>query len=157
MELRFKDKGLVEIDDARIIWPNFTGAPTKYNPNGGKYEFNIIIPTEELMQDLLNDGWRVKITPPQDDFDEPLRTLNIKIGLNGYRPPAIWVVDGINRVKITPETIHTLEGVEIEHVDLDISPYHSNGYQTAYLQSMVVHKRPNRFESMFADMEYPEE
>lgn len=157
MNLRFKDKGIVEIDDARIIWPNFSGAPTDYNRDGGKPEFNIVIPDDELAQALLDAGWNVKIRPPRDVDEQPLRTLKIKVGFRGYRPPSIWIVAGENRSKVTEDTLHRLDKISIDHVDLDISPYHSNGHQTAYLQGMVVYKRMDRFEERFADEEYPEE
>lgn len=157
MELRFKDKGVVEIDDVRILWPNFAGAPDRFNPQGGKRNFNIIIPNDEAMQALLDAGWNVKVKPPMEEGGEPLRYLKVTVGFKGYRPPTIWVLAGGNRRKLNEENVYQLDQISIDHVDLDISPYHSNGHQAAYLQSMVVVQRLDRFEARFADEEFPEE
>lgn len=157
MDLRFKQDGSVEIDGARIIWPNFSGGPTKYNREGGKREFNIIIPNDDLMQDLLDAGWRVKVLPAREEGEEPLRYLKVNVNFGGYRPPTIWVMAGPHRRKLREEDVYQLDQISIDHVDLDISPYHSNGYQVAYLQSMVVVQNFNRFEERFAAEEYPEE
>ena len=155
MELRFKDKGVVEIDGVRIIWPNFAGKPNQYGNTNRT--FNIVIPNDEAMQALIDAGWNVKVRQPLEEGGDVLRHLKVTVGVNGYRPPTIWVIAGGNRRKMQVEDLYQLDQISIDHVDLDITPYHSNGHQTAYLQSMVVVQRLDRFEARFADEEYPEE
>lgn len=157
MELIFKNNGAVEINDARIIWPNFSGAPDQFNPQGGKRTFHLVIPNDEIAQALLDAGWNVKIKAPRTPDEEPFRHMKVSVGYNGYRPPSIWLMAGSNRVKITEETVDQLDRIDIDHVDLDINPYHSNGHQAAYVESMVVVQRLSRFEARWADEEFPEE
>ena len=66
MELTFAPRGILQIDDARIIYRNFRGEGGKFNREGDRY-FAVVIPKQELADELLNRGWNVKIKPPTDE------------------------------------------------------------------------------------------
>ena len=150
--------GYLEISDARICWPNFSGRPDSYNPEGGKREFNLVIPDQEIYDALMRDkskfgdSWNVK-TKTYDDGTE-LMWLPIKVKFN-KRGPAIYLDTGKNRVRLTEETVGMLDNIDIIKVDLDVRPYDSekgrNTYRTAYLSSMWVYQRPDRFADRFMD------
>lgn len=150
--------GYLEISDGRIIWPNFSGRPDSYNPDGGKREFNLVIPDQEAFDALSNDknkhgdGWNVK-KKVYDDGTE-MMWLPIKVKFN-KRGPAIWLDTGKKRVRLTEETVGMLDSIDIIKVDLDVRPYDSekgrNTYRTAYLSGMCVFQRPDRFANMFDD------
>lgn len=150
--------GHLEINDARIIWPNFAGRPTDFNPEGGKREFNLVIPDEEIADALRNDknrygdSWNVKVRPPREEGDAPLVYLPVKVKF-GKRGPSIYLDTGKNRVRLTEETVSCLDVIDIIKVDLDIRPYDSekgrNTYRTAYLAGMCVYQRPDRFADRF--------
>lgn len=155
MELRFKDRNTVEINDARIIYPNFAGAPTKFNPRGGDRDFHIVIPTQELAEELIADGYNVKIKAPREEGEEPFRYMKIKVNFGGFRPPAIYVESGNVRRTLTEETVGELDRIRIRSVDMDIRPYDwtsANGEgRTAYLQSIYVVQDVDRFADRFQD------
>ena len=165
MKLTFAPRGVLQIDDARIIFRNFRGEGGKFNKEGDR-NFALIIPDEEMAEALQNDsnqygaGWNVKIKPPREDGDEPFMYLSVKVKFND-RGPKIYLESGRNRVRLDEESVSMLDEIDILSVDLDIRPYDDeiNGrpFRAAYLQSMVVKQNLDRFEARFASEEYPED
>lgn len=159
MKLTFAPKGILQIDDARIIYRNFSGAPSKFNREGDR-NFAVVIDDEDICDALVNDGWNVKIKPPREEGDDPFMFLPIKIKFND-RGPRVYLKTGKNVNKLDEETVSILDNVDILSVDLDVRPYdwEVNGKEgrTAYLQSMQVEQEIDRFAERFAEEEYPEE
>lgn len=163
MQITFAPRKMLQIDDARLIFRNFSGKPDKFNREGDR-NFAIVIPTQEQADALLNDtnewgvGWNVKIKPPREDGDEPFRYLKVKLSFND-RGPAIYLNSGGNRRRLTEETIGILDNIDIERVDLDIRPYDDTGnygpFRSAYLQAMEVVQNIDRFAARYAGEEYP--
>lgn len=166
MEINFGPNKIVQIDDARIIFRNFSGAGDKYNREGDR-NFAVVIPNEELADKLVNDvneygvGWNVKVKPPRDEDDSPFMFLKVKVSFNGRKPPAVYLQSGNNRRKLDEDTIGILDRIDIQNVDLDIRPYDDTGnygpFRAAYLQGMVVYQNVDRFTARFAEEEYPED
>jgi len=165
MELNFAPRGVLQIDDARIIFRNFRGEGGKFNKEGDR-NFAVVIPNEEIAETLMNDvnrfgvGWNVKIKAPREEGDEPFIYLPVKVKFND-RGPSVYLQSGKNRVKLTEDTVSTLDDIDILSVDLDIRPYDDeiNGkpFRAAYLQSMLVIQEVDRFAARFAEEEFPEE
>lgn len=159
MELTFAPKGIVQIDDARIVYRNFSGAPSKFNREGDR-NFAVIIPTEEMADALVKEGWNVKIREPRDEDDSPFITLAVKVKFND-RGPAVYLKSGDNVNKLDEESIDILDNIDIAGVDLDIRPYdwEVNGKtgRTAYLQSIHVTQEIDRFAARYAEDEFPTE
>lgn len=147
MELTFAPREILQIDDARIVHRNFSGVGSMYNREGDK-NFSVIIPTQEMADELMERGWNVKIKPPREDGDEPFMFLPIKIKYNG-RGPTAYLQSGGRRVELDEESIGCLDDVDIVGVDMDVRPYdwEVNGKtgRTAYLQSIRVTQRIDRF------------
>ena len=159
MKITFAPKGILQIDDARIIYRNFSGAPSKFNREGDR-NFAVVIDDEDICDALVNDGWNVKIKPPREEGDNPFMFLPIKIKFND-RGPRVYLKTGRNVNKLDEETVSILDNVDILSVDLDVRPYdwEVNGKEgrTAYLQSMQVEQEIDRFAERFAEEEHPEE
>ena len=160
MEITFAPRGILQIDNARIIFRNFKGEGSKFNREGDR-NFAVVIPNEELADRLIEDGWRVKIKAPREEGDAPFMYLPVKIKFN-ERGPHVYLVSGKYRAKLDEESISCLDDVDIANVDLDIRPYNweVNGQtgRSAYLQAMeVTQEISDRFYERFAEEECPEE
>lgn len=155
MEITFAPRGILQIDDARLIFKNFSGKPDKYNREGDR-NFAIRILDEELADRLIDKGWSVKKKPPRDEDDSPFMYLPVKIKFND-RGPDIYLESGKAKVKLDEENIDCLDNIDISKVDLDIRPYdwEVNGKEgrSAYLYSMYVIQESNRFANRFNDRE----
>lgn len=164
MNLTFAPRGILQIDDARIIYRNFAGAASKFNREGDR-NFSIIIPDQEMADALVNEGWNVKIKAPREDGDVPFMTLPVKVKFND-RGPNVYLQTGNRMNRLDEDSIACLDQIDIVSVDLDVRPYDWVLYEgtkdekrgrSAYLQSIKVVQDVDRFASRFAEEEYPEE
>lgn len=153
MELTIAPNGVLQIDDARITHKNFRGEGSAYNEKG-KRNFSLIIPTQEMADALIAEGWRVKQRPPREEGEEPFRYLPVKVQFNDFGP-AVWLTSGDADHKLGEDEVHRLDRVAIAKCDMDIRPYDwsrpdgSSG-RSAYLQSIhVVQKVMDRFAARF--------
>lgn len=162
MHITFAPRGIVQIDDARIINRNFRGEASKYNREGDR-NFCVVIPDQEIADALMTDknqygiGWNVKIKAPREEGDEPLMFLSVKVKFNN-RGPYVHLVTGGKRVTLDEESVSILDKIYISHVDMDIRPYDDEfggkPFRSAYLQSICVYQDVR---DRFAEEEYPEE
>ena len=147
MEITFAPKDILQIDDARIVYRNFSGTGSKFNREGDR-NFAVVIPDQDIADELVNRGWNVKIKPPRDEDDMPFMFLPVKIKFN-ERGPKVYLQSGDKTIELDEESIDCLDDVDILGVDLDIRPYdwEVNGKQgrTAYLQSIHVVQEIDRF------------
>ena len=147
MHITFAPDNILQIDDARIIFRNFSGAPSKFNREGDR-NFAVIIPEQEIADALIAEGWNVKIKPPREDGDTPFMYLPVKIKFND-RGPRVYLKSGSNIIRLDEESVSCLDNVDIISVDLDIRPYdwNVNGMEgrTAYLRSIQVTQEVDRF------------
>ena len=159
MELTFAPRGILQIDDARIIYRNFRGEGGKFNREGDR-NFAVVIPKQELADELLNRGWNVKIKPPKDEEDSPFMYLPVKVKFND-RGPQVYLRTGDRVNRLDEETISVLDDIDIRSVDLDIRPYdwdvNGKSGRTAYLQSIEVIQEIDRFAARYAEEESPED
>lgn len=140
-------RDLLEIENARIIWPNFEGRPTDFRPQGGYRNFNILLDSEQAQQ-LSNDGWNVKIKPPREEGDDPRCTLEVSVRFDNF-PPKIYMITTRNKVELTEDTVGVLDDSDIISADLIISPYNYevNGKSgiKAYLKTAYITIQEDRF------------
>ena len=162
MKINFAARGIVQIDDARIIYRNFAGAPSKFNREGDR-NFAVVIEDQDIAEALTEKGWNVKIKPPREEGDEPFMFLPVKVKFND-RGPRVYLqnsLGGRNRVTLDEDTVGILDNVDITNVDLDIRPYdwdvQGKTGRTAYLQSICVTQEVDRFLDRYAEQESPEE
>lgn len=155
MKITFAPRGILQIDDVRIMFRNFRGEGGKYNREGDR-NFAIVIPNEDDANMLIEEGWNVKIKPPRDEDDSPFMYLPVKVKFND-RGPHVYLKTGNAMNKLDEESIAILDDVDILSVDLDIRPYdwEVNGKtgRTAYLQSIHVTQEVDRFASRYNEYE----
>lgn len=147
MELTFAPRDILQIDDARIIYRNFAGRGDKFNREGDR-NFAVVVPTEDMANELTARGWNVKIKPPRDEDDTPFMFLPVKVKFND-RGPNIYLKTGNVQNRLDEESVGLIDNIDIVGVDLDVRPYdwEVNGKEgrTAYLQSMRVIQDVDRF------------
>lgn len=152
MEIKFT-RGVLEIEDARIIFRNFAGVGSKFNREGDR-NFAVIIPNQEICDELVEAGWNVKIKPPRDEDDSPFMYLPVKVKFNN-RGPAAYVESGDSYTRLDEESIGMLDEIDIANVSMDLRPYDwdVNGKtgRTAYLQAINVVQNIDRFGARYAN------
>lgn len=152
-------RGILQIDDARLVYKNFAGEASKYNREGDR-NFSIVIPDEDIADRLEADGWNIKRRPPRNEDDAPFIHLPVKVKFNDIGP-IIRLISGSRKVVLDEETVGCLDRIRMECVDLDIRPYdwEVNGKtgRAAYLHAMKVVQEVDRFDDEYAEEEYPEE
>ena len=152
MNLTFAPKGILQIDDARIIFKNFEGRGDKFNREGDR-NFSLLIEDPNTADALIKEGWNVKIKEGRDEDEGPFMRLPVKVKFTDYGPN-VYLVSGGRRVELDEESIGCLDNIDIESVDMDLRPYdwEVNGRtgRTAYLQSMMVVQRIDRFAARYA-------
>ena len=78
MNLNIGPREILQIDGARIIFRNFSGAATQYNREGER-NFSLVIEDENVANALIEEGWNVKIKAPREEGDIPFMHLPIKV------------------------------------------------------------------------------
>lgn len=152
MKIRFRGN-ILEIEDARIIYRNFAGAGSKFNREGDR-NFAVIIPNQDICDELTDAGWNVKIKPPREDYEDPFMFLPVKVKFNS-RGPAAYVRSGSGVTRLNEDTIDMLDEIDIASVDMDLRPFdwEVNGKtgRSAYLEAISVTQNIDRFGVRFAE------
>jgi hypothetical protein len=152
-QARNNDIGPVTIEEARLIFRNFSGAEGKYNREGDR-NFNVLIPTD-VAEAMEKDGWNIKWLEPREEGDERQARLEVAVSYKG-RPPRIVMITHKGKVTLTESMLSILDWVEIKNADLIIRPYQwdVNGRQgiKAYLQSLFVTIREDALEIKYSDV-----
>lgn len=153
MHVTFAPRGILQIDDARIIYRNFSGLGSKFNREGDR-NFSVVIDDQDVADALVEAGWNVKIKPPREEGDIPFMHLPVKVKFND-RGPTIYLKSGSSLNKLDEESVECLDHVDILGVDLDIRPYdwevNGKAGRTAYLQSIHVTQQVDRFAERYAE------
>lgn len=153
MHLTFAPKNILQIDDARIIFRNFEGRGDKFNREGDR-NFSLLIEDPDTAEALRERGWNVKIKEGRDEEEGPFMRLPVKVKFTEYGPN-VYLKSGDNVNRLDEESIGCLDNIEIESVDMDLRPFdwEVNGRtgRTAYLQSMHVTQRIDRFAARYGE------
>ena len=147
------------IDNARIIFKNFTGKDDKFGREGDR-SFSIVIEDDALAEQLANDGWNVKPLTPRDPDEKVNHFIKVKISFK-VRPPKIWLLTNHKRTLLDEDTIATLQYARIENADVVVSPWRweVNGKTgiAAYLETLYLKIEDDPFADKYADYESSDE
>lgn len=145
----------INIEEATIIWKNFSGERDRFNP--GKRGFSVVIDDAVMADELRQEGWNIKERPLQEGADpsEQEWTLPVKLNMNRYTQ--VWLIVGNHKTLLDENTVAQLDVVDIINCDISIRPYEweMSGRTgiTAYVDSMYVTIRENKFAEKYADLD----
>ena len=135
------------IENTGLIFRNFSGKASEYNKEGNRTT-GVIIPPE-MVDQLVDEGYKIKELRPRDEQEQPLYYMNAKIRFDNF-PPKIYMCTSQKKVKLDEETVDQIDYSEIAFVDIEISPYDytspMGSGRTAYIKTLYV----NVIEDAFA-------
>ena len=145
----------INIEGANIIWKNFSGERDKFNP--GKRGFSVVIDDAVMANELKQEGWNVKERPLQEGADQSEQEWTLPVKLNMNRYTQVWLIVGNHKTLLNEDTVAQLDVVDIVNCDISIRPYEweMSGRTgiTAYVDSMYVTIRENKFAEKYADLD----
>lgn len=139
------------IENATIIFRNFSGKEGQYNREGDR-NFAVIIPEPDA-QNLAADGWNVRYLEPREEGDSPTPYVSVSVNFNN-RPPRVVLLTSTTRTQLDENSVEVLDWSDIKVADLIARGYewNVNGKSgiKAYLQSLFVTIEEDALERKYA-------
>jgi hypothetical protein len=142
------------IEDAQLIFRNFSGKESQYNRAGNR-EFSVIL-DEQTAKQMKADGWHVRALDSREEGEPDTPYITIAVNFQN-RPPRVIMLTSTSRTPLNEDSIEILDWTDIKQVDLIANPYHwtvgeKSGIK-AYLKSMYVTIEEDELDRKYAVQE----
>lgn len=160
---RFTDNHTIEVENASILWPDFTGRVTPYHKVlGEKRTFNLVL-NDAMLQALAEwqtaTGVKFNIHPVNVYSDNDVKVkgvqqivmyyINVKVNMDNEYPPIVKLFttygDKKSSCLLNRDTIGQLDAIDIEEADIVLNCYTSQMHPdccSAYLKKAYVIQSP---------------
>ena len=146
-------KQILSIEDAKLVFKNFSGAAGKFNAAGVR-NFCVFLEPDVAAQ-LEKDGWKIRYLQPRDEADEVQPYLSVAVRFDNI-PPKIVIISSRGKTLLDEHSVNILDWADIATVDMTISPsswsVNGNSGIKAYLKSMYVTIVEDEFEKKYYDV-----
>ncbi len=127
------------IEDARLIFRNFTGKEGQYNREGDR-NFAVVLPPD-VAEEMMKDGWNVRLLAAREEGDEDTPYIQVAVNFSN-RPPRVVMITSNSRTNLDEGSVEVLDWADVRVADLIARGYEWNvngktGVK-AYLQSLFV-------------------
>src|SRR5580765_3114636 len=144
------------VEDARIIFRNFSGKEGQYNREGDR-NFAVVL-TDDVAVQMLADGWNVRYLEAREDGDADTPYISVAVNFNN-RPPRVVLLTTTTRTQLDESSVDVLDWADIKTADLIARGYDwsVNGKTgtKAYLQSLFVTIEEDALERKYSINENP--
>ena len=142
------------VEDARLVFRNFSGKEGQYNREGDR-NFSVIL-DEDAAKLMLNDGWNVKYLSSREEGVADTPYIQVAVNFNN-RPPRVVMITSTARTHLSEDSIAVLDWASVQTCDLIARAYEwtVNGKSgvKAYLQSMFVTIEEDALERKYSGVE----
>ncbi len=139
------------VEDARLVFRNFSGKEGQYNREGDR-NFAVILDAKTAKV-MLKDGWNVKYLDSREEGEEDTPYIQVAVNFN-HRPPRVVMITSTARTNLTEESVDVLDWAEIRTADLIARAYdwtvNGKSGTKAYLQSLFVTIEEDALERKYA-------
>lgn len=143
-----------EVENAQIKWPfsHFDGRQDTFNDEGD-HNFTVIV-DEERAQEMMAEGWPIKVMDGREEGDPPEYLLKVKISYR-YEAPPIFFIKGDKRYRAGKEDLADIKRATVQQIDVIISPkpwiHGRDTGITAYVKEMYVLINQSRFGEKYSE------
>jgi len=109
------------VEGATLIYKNFEGKKDMYN-TAGRRECSIVL-DPVLGEQLLADGWNVKIKEPREEGEEGFYFLTFETRFEGFKPARIVLLTAKSKLPIDEDNVDMLDWADITDIDVTIRAY----------------------------------
>lgn len=139
------------VEDARLIFKNFSGNEAKYN-RAGQRNFCVVL-DQETADQMAKDGWNVRTLDAREEGDDVTFYISVEVSFKN-RPPRVVMITSTGRTTLDESMVEVLDYADIKTVDLIARAYNwSVGDKSgvkAYLQSLFVTIEEDALERKYA-------
>ena len=139
------------VEDARLVFRNFSGKEGQYNREGDR-NFSVIL-DPEAAQEMLTDGWNVKFLASREDGEPDTPYIQVAVNFSN-RPPRVVMITSTARTHLNEDSVAVLDWADIKVCDLIARAYdwtvNGKSGTKAYLQSMFITIEEDELERKYA-------